>query len=244
MQNPRKSQKLKKKTNLLDTSWTQHWSTLEVACAQLGRSFHWNRSTLTTQSIVTWWHCVCLWVLRVEQNLKQVPDTTKLLCLNVHVTGSGRHAQKQAGWSAVATLLPPPLTCTRTSCYMCYFMNAFDRFEQAATLSFELDGCGHLCEILWNKMQWHSKQDCLLAIQDVARAWDQTRDEILEIVQIQSPDRIDPHQLAISSDILSDIYSDSLFEFAFSCMFWHSRCPFVWHSIWHIIWHSLWQSLT
>ena len=138
----------------------------------------------------------------------------------------------------------PPLTCTRTSCYMCYFMNAFDRFEQAATLSFELDGCGHLCEILWNKMQWHSKQDCLLAIQDVARAWDQTRDEILEIVQIQSPDRIDPHQLAISSDILSDIYSDSLFEFAFSCMFWHSRCPFVWHSIWHIIWHSLWQSLT
>ena len=39
------------KTNLLDTSWTQHWSTLEVACAQLGRSFHWNRSTLTTQSI-------------------------------------------------------------------------------------------------------------------------------------------------------------------------------------------------
>ena len=49
MQNPRKSQKLKK-TNLLDTSWTQHWSTLEVACAQLGRSFHWNRSTLTTQS--------------------------------------------------------------------------------------------------------------------------------------------------------------------------------------------------
>ena len=90
----------------------------------------------------------------------------------------------------------PPLTCTRTSCYMCYFMNAFDRFEQAATLSFELDGCGHLCEILWNKMQWHSKQDCLLAIQDVARAWDQTRDEILEIVQIQSPDRIDPHQLA------------------------------------------------
>ena len=49
MQNPRKNQKLKK-TNLLDTSWTQHWSTLEVACAQLGRSFHWNRSTLTTQS--------------------------------------------------------------------------------------------------------------------------------------------------------------------------------------------------
>ena len=103
---PTKKSKTEKKTNLLDTSWTQHWSTLEVACAQLGRSFHWNRSTLTTQSIVTWWHCVCLWVLRVEQNLKQVPDTTKLLCLNVHVTGSGRHAQKQAGWSAVATLLP------------------------------------------------------------------------------------------------------------------------------------------
>ena len=41
-----------KKTNLLDTNWTQHWSTLEVACAQLGRSFHWNRSTLTTQCTV------------------------------------------------------------------------------------------------------------------------------------------------------------------------------------------------
>ena len=51
---PTKKSKIeKKKTNLLDTSWTQHWSTLEVACAQLGRSFHWNRSTLTTQS--TFW---------------------------------------------------------------------------------------------------------------------------------------------------------------------------------------------
>ena len=47
---PTKKSKTEKKTNLLDTSWTQHWSTLEVACAQLGRSFHWNRSTLTTQS--------------------------------------------------------------------------------------------------------------------------------------------------------------------------------------------------
>ena len=68
----------------------------QVACAKC----------MFERPIVTWWHCVYLWVLRVEQNLKQVPDTTKLLCLNVHVTGSGRHAQKQAGWSAVATLLP------------------------------------------------------------------------------------------------------------------------------------------
>ena len=49
---PTKKSKTEKKTNLLDTSWTQHWSTLEVACAQLGRSFHWNRSTLTTQCII------------------------------------------------------------------------------------------------------------------------------------------------------------------------------------------------
>ena len=53
MQKPREeSTNWKKKTNLLDTSWTQHLSTLEVVCAQLGRSFHWNRSTLTMQGTV------------------------------------------------------------------------------------------------------------------------------------------------------------------------------------------------
>ena len=51
---PTKKSKNWKKTNLLDTSWTQHC--LEVACAQLGRSFHWNRSTLTTQSIILLWY--------------------------------------------------------------------------------------------------------------------------------------------------------------------------------------------
>ena len=49
-QTPRVKREHSGKTNLLDTSWTQHLSTLEVVCAQLGRSFHWNRSTLTTQS--------------------------------------------------------------------------------------------------------------------------------------------------------------------------------------------------
>ena len=47
--NPVKSQQTEKHELAFDTGWTQHWSSLEVAAAQLGRSFHWNRSTLTTQ---------------------------------------------------------------------------------------------------------------------------------------------------------------------------------------------------
>lgn len=195
---------------------------------------------------VTWWHCVCLWGLRVEQNLKQVPDTTKLLCLNVHVTGSGRHAQKQAGWSAVATLLPrlwpaqgPRATCANPVLHERFWSVWAGCHSQLWTgwVCISVKYCEVRCSGILNRTV------CWSFLRDVAWAWDQTRDKRLEIVQIQSPDRIDPHQLAFHLTFYLT-YSDCLFEFAFSCMFWHSRCPFVWHSIWHIIWHYLWQSLT